>query len=185
MQVNGFENCPANNSTLTIYPSAPPQINLPLDTIAGFDMPVVLDASSKGAASWLWLPVNESGPTLTVDTTVMDRGSKSVFLQITNQNGCIAEQMIRVHFPAADQVPEFTIYPNPCKDYFTIEPENGTARFQKLSLYNSSGTLVWQKDGDISILNRQDFSLPSLAPATYFLVASNAQLKRVKELVIR
>lgn len=184
MQVNGFENCQATMSTITIHPSAISQINLPTDTIATYETPMVLDASSTGAVSWLWLPGNETGPTLTIDSLRMDRGSKSVTLQVTNQNGCTAQKLVKIHFPVSDKVPEFTIYPNPCRESFTIEPEDGAAKFRQLSLYNTLGKVVWQKD-DINIVNRENYSLPALPVGTYFLVAGNQGEQKVKTLVVR
>jgi hypothetical protein len=185
MQVNGFDGCDGNLTSVLIYPSPLPEIYFPTDTIASFNTPLVLDASSVDAGSWLWLPGNETTPIITVDTIGLDRGSKTEILQIKSSNGCMAQKMIRIHFPASADVPAFNVYPNPCTDFFTIEPEMGAAMLDRVSLYNSKGEIVWQKADAIEIIDHRDFLLPDLPAATYYLVAVNHSGQSIKTLVIK
>jgi hypothetical protein len=146
---------------------------------------MVLVASVADGESLLWLPGNETSPVITVDTMGMDRGSKTITLQVTNDNGCTIQKTVRVHFPVSEAVPEFTVYPNPCKNYFTIEPENGATVIDNVQLYNSLGDIVWQESGSISILNHKAFNIPSLPASTYFLVVAKDNGRSVKPLVIK
>jgi hypothetical protein len=185
MIVNSFDGCPFKSASTTIYPIPLPYLNLPTDTIAGFESPMVLVASVAAGESLLWLPGNETTPVITIDTLGMDRGSKTITLQVTNGNGCTIQKIIRVHFPVSEGVPEFTVYPNPCKNYFTVEPENGATVLDNVQLYNSMGNLVWQESGSLSIVNHKEFNIPSLPASTYYLVIAKNNERSVKPLIIK
>jgi hypothetical protein len=185
IKVNGFEGCPEQFSSTTIYPSVLPEINLPSDTIAPYNSPLILDASTIDAESWKWLPGNETTPSIIVDSIGLDRGTKTVILQVTSHSGCTIQKEIKVHFPATSEKPAFIVYPSPCKEYFNIEPENGALLLDHVKLYNSMGELVWQQYGSIEIIGHQEFTLPALPASIYFLHVGNTAGESIKSLVIK
>ncbi len=184
MIVSGFDGCLQQISTISVSTIASPLINLPSDTIATEKSAMVLDASSFNAASYLWLPGNESTPSITVDTLGQLRGSKTLTLQLTNTNGCMVQKRINVHFPASTETTTFLVYPNPCNTSFTLESENGATMLNRVLLVNALGSKVWEQKGNIEIIDRQDFTIPPIADGSYYLVTENDSGRSVKPLIV-
>jgi hypothetical protein len=77
---------------------------------------------------------------------------------------------------------EFDIYPNPATDFIEISLENTNNINLKLNILNTSG---------ISVLNRYLFdssslkiSTENLQPGIYFIVISDNETQKIKQLVI-
>jgi hypothetical protein len=185
MMVYGFENCPVQRFDVLIHPVSLPDIHLPSDTIAELDGFVVLDPGIISQADYTWLPGYETTSTLLVDSSGMERGSKTVTLKITGEQGCEVQKSVRIHFVSSEDPLDFSFYPNPCEDRFFLEPIHGAAVLDDISLVDLSGKLVWQHKGKIEIINSKEFSLPDLPASTYYLISTNQSRRSVNPLIIR
>lgn len=180
-----FEGCPTLTSSVELHPQPLPVIQLPSDTIVSENASLVLDASSAGSGTYLWLPYNVESPSILVDTMGQERGSKTLTLKVTGENGCIATKTMKVHFVSGNGIDNFLVYPNPCPGTFTIEPESGAARLDGIRLINSEGKVVWQKEGVTEIINTSSFTLPELPTSTYYLVLQNSAGKFTRQLIVQ
>lgn len=145
-----FKSCPG----LTVI--------VPFDTILQFN------------DNWPVAPTHIQALSILDTTTDINCGSVSAFdtlfvydatwpsLNVTNQN----------------VIPEFNLYPNPTKDFITIE--NTVAdQISVLSLLDYSGKLIKEFDPKNSILNLTD-----LAPGIYFLHISTDQSDFCEKIIL-
>lgn len=184
MKAFGFDGCPVEQYSITLYPVSSPVISLPTDTLVSIHESIILDASSSNAVSYAWLPGNEIGSTIRVDSAGMERGSKTITLIATSQEGCSAQKSVRVHFTSDSEPLSFSVYPNPCTDHFTIEPESGAVTLNRVELVDESGKIAWQETGNLEVINNREFKIPSLPSAKYFLLLQNDSGKTIRPLVI-
>jgi len=185
MNVRGFDHCSLQQHAVTLHTERLPLITLPSDTLAVPGQPMVLDATTGLAAMYQWQPSGISSPVLTLEEASGERGPVTLELVVTSASGCSAQKLIKVYFSEETEVPSFAVYPNPCKESFTLEPEHGPARLHEVCLMNSNGQKVWNQEGVIEIISGQVFDLPTLPSGTYFLVTEHAAGRTVKSLVIR
>ncbi|HPT15255.1 MAG TPA: T9SS type A sorting domain-containing protein, partial [Bacteroidales bacterium] len=171
MNVHGYEGC-ADFSGLVIGTVNPvPEIMLPSDTLAGDDGTLFLDGTCENGVSYEWQQPAVASPYINVDESSAVEGKTELTLKVTNSFGCSSEKTVTVHFVERSDKPSFEIYPNPCTDYFTIQPDNGFMPLNRLYMVNAQGAILWQENSEMTINGSSTFDIPQLASGLYMLVA--------------
>ena len=146
VQGNPLCNPLQRNLDLTILAS--PQISLPADTTLDAAQRLFLNAEVAGNNTYLWLPGGETTPQLSLDSTGIGFGTKSLTLQITGPNGCMRESTITVNFANQSELRNsptelFTIYPNPAKGQINLASIQADLHIQRVSISNAFGAQVY------------------------------------------
>lgn len=171
INVHGYEGC-AGFSGLVIGTVNPvPEIKLPSDTLAGDDGTLFLDGTCENGVSYEWQQPAVTSPYINVDESSAVDGKAELTLKVTNSYGCSSEKTVTVYFVERSEKPSFEIYPNPCTDYFTIQPENGFMPLNRLYMVNAQGAILWQENSEMTITGSSTFDIPQLASGLYMLVA--------------
>jgi len=134
-----------------------------------FNSPLILDASTLDAGSWLWLPGNETTPSITVDTLGSDRGSKNSYPSgnqtitvVWNRrwSECISRFLRKCQLLMCILIHVRTILP--------LNPKTALRFLTGFHCIILSDNWFGKKVGNIDIVNHQDFMLPSLPAANLF-----------------
>jgi len=83
---------------------------------------------------------------------------------------------IPVYNSINDHNSTYTIYPNPAKDYITIDYSVDTNIKQDIQIYNSIGNLMLQEK-----ISTKQIDISNLAPGLYLIKINNIQYKFVKQ----
>jgi hypothetical protein len=171
MNAHGYEGC-ADFSGLVMGMINPvPEITLPADTVANEDGTLFIDGTCDNGVSYEWIQPGVTTPYITVDESLANDNKIDLTLKVTNEFGCSSEKTTTVHFVKPEEKPSFEIFPNPCTDYFTIQPDNGFMPLNRLYLVNTQGAILWQQDSELTINGSSTFDLPQLASGLYMVVA--------------
>ena len=171
MNVQGYEGCPDFAGLVMSMVNPVPQINLPADTMANADGSLFLDGTCENGVSYEWIQPGVNTPYITVNESLAVDNQIELTLKVSNEFGCSSEKTTTVHFVKPDEKPSFEIYPNPCTDYFTIQPQNGFMPLNRLYMVNAQGAILWQQDSEMVINGSLTFDLPQLASGLYMVVA--------------
>lgn len=171
MKASGYEGCPDFSGLVLATINPTPQIILPADTVANTDGTLSLDGSCENGIVYEWVQPGVTGPYIVVDQSSAVNGAANLTLRVTNAFGCTSEKTTTVHFVKPGSKPTFEIYPNPCTDYFTIQPENGFLPLNRLYMVNAQGAILWQQNSELTINGSSTFDIPQLASGLYLLVA--------------
>jgi hypothetical protein len=171
MNAHGYDGC-ADFSGLVVGTVNPvPEILLQEDTVANDNGTLFLDGTCENGVSYEWIQPAVTSPYINVDESSAVDGKTELTLKVTNSFGCSSEKTTTVHFVKRSEKPSFDIYPNPCTDYFTIQPENGFMPLNRLYMVNTQGAILWQEDSEMTINGSSTFDIPQLASGLYMLVA--------------
>jgi hypothetical protein len=125
---------------------APQIIACPADTVL-----LQADNSFPGAA-YYWSNGSVE-PSIHLATTGIGFSVRTMYLNITNQEGCEYEDSVTVIFDFAacfgideyKTFPEVKVYPNPTSGLINIELEDGE-EFSELQILNPQGSVIYKKD---------------------------------------
>ncbi|HNX44281.1 MAG TPA: C25 family cysteine peptidase [Bacteroidales bacterium] len=173
MQADGYNGCSSYTGMVVGNINPTPEIMLPEDTLASAGGSIVLDGSCESGIAYEWIQTGTTLPYITVNESDAADGKISLTLKVTNEYGCSSEQTTTVHFVKPGDKPSFSVYPNPCTDYFTLQPENGLMALNHLYVVDARGTIRWQQNSDLTINGSSTFNLPQLASGLYMVVAES------------
>ncbi len=137
-----------NNSVclIDLYTIPSPDINLGNDTIIGMNMSITLDPGA-GYTSYNW-STGESTPTIVVDSTGTGIGTTPIWVEVTDEFGCVSTDTIQIEFMDNTGMENFynsaeiSVIPNPSDGMFDIQfnafPEGEVI----VEIYNLNGALV-------------------------------------------
>ncbi len=138
----------SDNILVTVYPL--PQVVLATDTIRiNTHETYTLDAGS-GFASYLWNDAS-TGQTLFVDGTILAPGIYSYWVEVTDNNSCTNSDTAVVELSLWTNIITnkgwiIEMYPNPTTGEFKLNIAGIKTNKVQLSIYNSSGKLLFVKD---------------------------------------
>lgn len=185
MQLQGYEGCPDSDKTMDLEIQSLPEIKLPSDTIINNGGIVLLDATIEGNMAYSWQPDGSTSSSILIDSLLSINGLKTASVTITNSKGCSATKTIKVHFNNPDIEDSFSIYPNPCNGNFTIEPVKGSSVIDQMTLVDSKGKVIWNRDEGINIIGSQQISIGGVSAGSYLLVTENKNGRSVNPIVIQ
>lgn len=167
------------------------EFNLPVDVIPSpdvdfggselnVDFPYTLDAGS-GHASYLWSN-GSTQSTYTATTT----GTYSV--TVTGTNDCQTVQSVYLGPLAVNGIAvdswNIKYYPNPAKDYITIEAEFEYSGEYVLEVYNNQNSMIISRN-IYSMEYKEDLYVGEFPPGLYFIRIRNNEGYHISKLIIQ
>jgi hypothetical protein len=173
---------------VTIHPV--PSVELGKDTVLCYYHEIVLDAGNPGS-TYLW-STGEDSQAITVDSTGMVAGLKTVSVDVTSADGCMSSDTIYVSFIECLSIDEnaiseeLQVYPNPGDGRFAITLDSDKAIKGTLILTSTSGKVVYQKK-DILLVpgSHQNVNLQMLPDGVYTLHFISENKLYQKRLIIK
>lgn len=161
--------------TKTIQVLAFPAVNLPQPDSVCANQNLTLNAGS-GFNSYLW-STGATTSSVTVDSAGFGPGVHSIYVQVTNSNGCSAIDTTSVTFyscvniiePASTEI-EMNIYPNPANATVNISVK-GAGDYADMKIFNVNGQVMFAEnieDNSQTEWNKT-FSFERMAKGIYFV----------------
>lgn len=170
----------SNSTTANIIVNPAPTVNLGGDSLVCGEAIVVLNAGT-GFTTVQW-STGSSASSITVDSSGVGFGTKSIIVTVTNSAGCLGRDTIQITFDNCSGIetshePAFGVYfyPNPFNGNFHILCE----RTLDYNIYDISGRLIESKKDIQGNYETGD----DLAAGTYFIEFSSKDQRRVYQLV--
>ncbi|MCK9423579.1 MAG: phospholipase D-like domain-containing protein [Bacteroidales bacterium] len=137
---------------LAIPISQHPVLDLgPDQTVYGGDV-VTLDAGQF--VTYVW-STGDLTQIITVDSSGIGYGTKKIYCRVTDAYG-VQSDTVRITFKSNEGIHDqnsviskLNIYPNPVKNYFTIEFNAKNSETIKLELMSFDGKVIWKSDATI------------------------------------
>ncbi|MBE0646299.1 MAG: T9SS type A sorting domain-containing protein [Bacteroidales bacterium] len=175
---------------LTILPT--PQVDLGQDTAICAQLTCELDATTSGAASYLWSPGGETTPVITADSSGTGIGSQTYSVVVTNGDGCEGTDEITITFKDCTGMNElaenlkFTVFPNPNSGFFTIQLTSRLSEHVNLRMIGTTGEVVYEIKnlfviGDLNV----PVNVGQLKQGSYILEVSNDSGKVYGKVVVQ
>jgi hypothetical protein len=183
--------CESTGDELQLTIHALPVVNLGADTSVCSYLSVALDGTTPNAVSYLWSPSGTSLPMISVDSTGVGVGNKTLGLIVTDQHNCQNSDEIVLNFKDCTGIPETNaaqvvqLYPNPVKETLFARFETNTKTSYSLRILGAGGQEV-QNIGSISVQgnSEQKINVSQLANGTYLLELVNGSQKQLIRFVI-
>jgi hypothetical protein len=191
LQAAGPSECPVATDTLALSIKQVPLIALGNDTIACANTSVTRNATHPDAISYLWLPSNETTPTITVDSTGIGLQSRLIVVRVAGNNGCTGADSVQVSFKVCGGIGELPgvdlqLFPNPNQGIFSLGITTGKPEVFDISVIAMSGETVYSEKGvAVSGSAIRQINAGSLSQGTYFLQVSNGTGKTHLKMVIQ
>jgi hypothetical protein len=183
--------CPVTIDSLKLTINALPDVKLGNDTSICANHHIVLDPKVTGATSYLWHPSGATTPTITVDSTGVGLGFKTITVDVTNAKNCVGSGTIKISFKDCSGIGElkdvsFRMYPNPNNGLFTLELNASQKENLSINVMNISGVTVYTLDNlEVSGFVSKNMDLGTLPEGTYVLRLSNGKESTMRKLVIK
>ncbi len=187
----GASSCPAAADSLLLTIHALPQVDLGKDTSVCANKTVLLSATTPNAASYLWLPSNQTTPTIHVDSTGTGLHTRLFKVMVTDNNGCTGKDSVSVSFKVCGGINEMTgvslnIYPNPSGGLVTLEIRSEKPEKLMITVMNASGEPVFSvTDVRVTGLTREKIDAGILPQGAYIVRISNGTGEITRKLVIQ
>lgn len=184
--------CPGSSSEpLFISLLEKPEFDLREDTVICAHESLGLNAYSLTAASYYWLPGQETTPGITVDSAGTGLGSQTYTVTVTAFNGCTRTDSIKVSFKDCTGVGEnniikdLRVFPNPVKDILFINFYSQSAEETSIIFYDIMGTGVSTiKTNTRKGLNEIKLSLQDFKPGVYIVDIRLGDKKALRRLMV-
>ena len=174
--------------TIHIHDVTP--LDLGSDTIVCAYETVVLNAYLPGATSYLWLPGGETTPSISVDTAIYGMGSHVFRAIVTDSNGCLIEDEIRVTFEVCtgfeDKLNDISvsIYPNPANAELNILIR-GKLSYANFAILNYQGQMIYSETlNQISGQVLKQLNVAAYPRGIYYIRINTEENVIIRKLVI-
>lgn len=177
----------SNTLDVVIADGSPsPVIDLGIDSVLCADESYTLDAGA-GYASYNWA-TGDIANTVTLDTALLGLGSFSVWVVVTDANGCEGTDTVVVTFEICSEINtpadwNVNLYPNPNNGTFELNLE-GIAGLTTVSITNLSGQVIEMKQIDANSVSSLDMDLRSYGQGVYFVNITNGQGSHVLKMIV-
>lgn len=183
--------CPGRTDSLQLTINPLPLVSLGSDTAVCAGKSVVLDGTTSGDVTYLWLPSQQSSATIQVDSTGTGIGTTQITLIVTDQNSCAGRDSVLVTFKDCTGMEESAnlqtrIYPNPASGIFTIEIRSIVHEKVNIRLLDAKGAPVFSNEG-VTIAGTYDekINVTHLKQGNYLLEISGSSGKLLRKIVIQ
>jgi hypothetical protein len=183
--------CPVVSDSLLLTVNALPDVKLGNDTSICNNHQITLDPKVPDAISYLWHPSGATTPTLTVDSSGIGVGIKTISVDVTNSNNCVGSGTIHITFKDCTGIGElkdvsFRLYPNPNNGNFTIEINASQQETVEINVLNTSGVTVYSLNNlEVSGFISRNIDLGTLPEGTYIFKISKGNESTLKKFVIK
>ncbi len=169
-----------------------PMVELGSDTTICGDQTITLDATYPQAQSYLWLPGNQTTPSIEVDSTGIGYNSQEFVVMVTDINSCTNSASRTITFINCTGIKDIVglesvkIYPNPNDGTFNLQIESSRYIVVDLKILDVVGTVQFEKNnlelnGDLNT----KMSLDNAKPGVYFISIQNKNDRFIKKFLIR
>jgi len=151
---------------------------------------LVLDAGNEGS-TYLWSN-GETTQTITVNKDNFEYGEHNLFVDVTNEHGCMASDTVFVNLKDCTGIEDINdisgvaVYPNPGTGLFNLKLD--AADHQKIDLFviDNSGKIVY-RNNDVAVYGQNSISvdLRGKASGVYQLIIKSKNGMINKKLIIR
>lgn len=163
-----------DRDTLAMVVNSLPVVALGADTTLCYYHQIMLDAGNPGA-TYLW-STGETSPTITVDSTGMAAGSKTLSVSVTSADGCQSYDSIVISFIECTGIGEteaprpLQVYPNPGDGRFSVFAAVLQPTRADLTVISTGGATVYDKANVIlQPSTKLEINLQHLTEGTYTL----------------
>lgn len=176
------------NVTVTVIPAAP--VSLGPDQTMCLWQTVVLDATTAGAVSYLWMPGGETTPTMSCVGNSMGAGVHEITVNVTHANGCVVTDQLVMTVEVCSSIEDtkemrLAVHPNPATNQLTIQL-NGKAGNAAFYLLNYQGQVVYSNENvDVDGVYQQQLDLSTYAKGIYYIRLNSGNTTIVKKVVIQ
>ncbi|MFO7722596.1 MAG: T9SS type A sorting domain-containing protein [Bacteroidales bacterium] len=180
--------CSATSAPISIFIHPIPDVNLGNDTVLLPGQTVLLDAGA-GYSSYLW-STGATSQTIQADSTGTGVGVKTVWVQVTDNNGCQGGDTILINFsnnPGITEPERLTtvrVIPNPASDQAEVLLNGYTTGEVMVKIFSTDGRLA---DHRLSAVDdgRVLIDVSKLPVGSYLIKLSSEQLNSVCRLIIQ
>ncbi|MDZ7743087.1 MAG: C25 family cysteine peptidase [Bacteroidota bacterium] len=155
-----------------------PEFVLGNDTSICINYEITLEAP-PGYASYLWSD-NTTGMSMTIDSTGVGLGDKTVSLTVSDENACEGIAYCTITFTECAGIAEIipgldvNVYPVPARDMLHIELTSDQYKELNIQMTDAYGKLIYQEKGlVINDVLRKKISLSNFEKGVYFLIFEN------------
>lgn len=183
--------CPSRTDSLQLAIHPSPLVSIGSDTAVCAGKTITIDGTTPGAASYLWLPSQQTTSTIQVDSTGTGIGTTQITLIVTDENSCTGRDSVLVTFKDCTGMQESQnlqtrIYPNPTSGIFTLEINSLNHEKVDIRLLDAKGVPVYANEGIlISGSYSEKINLNHLKQGSYLLEISGPSGKLLRKLVIQ
>ena len=142
-------NC-TRSDTMMVNVNELPVVELGSDTLLCYYHDITLDAGNPGG-TYLW-STGDVSKTITVDSTGMVSGMKTVFVDVLSADGCFSSDTIHLSFMEClgleekQVISDLQVYPNPGDGLFTAMADVKAPVRGELTVTNNNGARVFRND---------------------------------------
>jgi len=173
VEVSSAEGC-LGYDTLAVIVNPLPVVALGSDTTLCFYHQIILDAGNAGS-TYAW-STGETTRTITVDSTGMTAGTKTIKVDVTSAEGCMSADSISISFIECTGMPEqpsvraLQVYPNPGDGHFYVSAGTDKLSKARMTVVSATGAVVYSLDNvELVPGSRFEVNLMHLADGTYTL----------------
>jgi len=126
-----------------------PVVTIGADTTFCGDKVWVIDAGNEGS-QFLW-STGETSQTIEIDTVGFGYGNRKIFVDVTNENGCVGSDTVNIEFVDCTAIEELintvdvTVYPNPSNGVYQLKLNTKENITVDIMVFSSNGQLVYSK----------------------------------------
>ncbi|HRZ48432.1 MAG TPA: T9SS type A sorting domain-containing protein [Bacteroidales bacterium] len=182
---NGCKNTSAP-FTVTIHPL--PVVNLGNDTVLLLNKNLPLNAGA-GFTGYVW-STGATGQFVTIDTANTGTGLQTVWVMVTDNNGCVGSDTLKINFTNNPGIANtlidnsFSMVPNPTTGLVEINMAGYDLPAFSVEIYHLDGRLVYQAPGP-SGETIVRLNLEHLASGHYQVKISSAKITLMQRLIIQ
>jgi hypothetical protein len=178
-----------NNSIclVNLFTIPAPDVNLGNDTIIGMNTNITLDAGPGTSYNW---STGENTQTIVVDSTGIGVGTTIIWVEVTNEFGCVGTDTIQIEFMDNTGMENFynsadiSIVPNPSDGMFDIQFNAFPEGEIFVEIFNLNGALVLNERHYSQSGSSVTIHANELPTGFYTLKVTNSRKTFVHKLVI-
>ena len=167
-----------------------PVVTIGADTTFCGDIVWMLNAGNEGS-QFMW-STGETTQTIELDTVGFGYGEREVFVDVTNENGCMSSDTINIEFVNCTAIEELinavdvTVYPNPSNGVYQLKLNSKESITVDIMVFSSNGQLVYKK-ADANLLGEQviKIDISNYAKGVYQLMIQGENGMINKQLVTK
>ena len=165
-----------------------PLVSIGADTTFCGDIVWILDAGNEGSQfSW---STGDTSQTIEIDTVGFGYGIRDIFVDVTNENGCVSSDTIQLEFVDCTAIEELvntvdvTVYPNPSNGVYQLKLNTKENITVDIMVFSSNGQQVYRKS-DTKLIGEQiiKIDISKYAKGVYQLIIQGEKGVINKQLV--
>lgn len=180
--------CASISAAVTVIVHPPPPVYLGNDTVVNPATKITLNAGT-GYSTYLW-STGQTSQTIQVDSTGTGLGIKTVWVVVTDNQGCKGSDTIKITFaqnPGLNQSfarKNFTISPNPSSGVVRLNLCDLGIVSAEIRVFSLAGSQVYHRSDAFGKDCVLEMDLTKLPGGTYLLVLESAESERYQQVLV-